>query len=530
MRFDLLLRDGLVVDGTGASARRADVGIVGDRLAVVDDLRGAQVEAAQVIDATGMVVAPGFIDIHTHSDVVLLDEPGGASKILQGVTTEVTGNCSFSPFPVSPQRRDLLGDHLARLGDGTPDLTWTDLSGYADALDSARPALNVAPLVGHGALRIAAMDDPYGVASSDDVERMAALLDEAVEQGAWGMSTGLTHTPSSLGPPDEIVTLTRVLGRRDAMYATHARAVAGGEFDAIVEAIDTVRASGARLEFSHLALNEPANWGRAADALDLFERAVRDGVDAAFDVYPYDASSSSLVQYLPEWVQAGGTEALRRNGDDPAWRSRALADLRRGWFGGIPWLWDRFVLTAVPGRSEIVGCTLEEASVVTAMPPDELVLDLCTTIGSDVQVVLFYRTESDMSAFLAHPLAAVGSDGNALPVDRGDGQPHPRSFGTFPRVLGRYVREQARLDLPQAVARMTSVPADRLGLTDRGRVAAGMVADLVVFDPGTVTDTSTFERPRTVPTGIACTIVAGTVVARDGRPTGARTGRVLLRG
>ena len=314
------------------------------------------------------------------------------------------------------------------------------------------------------------------------------------------------------------------------MYATHAGAVAGGVLAAIREAIGPARASGVRLEYSHLALNEPANWGRSGDALALFETAVADGVDAAFDVYPYDASSSSLVQYLPEWVQAGGTDALRRNGSDAGWRSRALVDLNRGWFGGIPWLWDRFVLSAVPGRSDLVGLTLEQAAARTGTEPDVLVLDLCTTIGSDVQVVLFYRTESDMTAFLAHPLAAVGSDGNALPVDHGSGQPHPRSFGTYPRILGRYVRDQARLTLPQAIARMTSVPADRLGLRDRGRVVPGGVADLVVLEPGTVADTATFERPRSAPTGISCTIVAGVPVSRDGVLTGARPGQVLRRG
>ena len=529
MSVDTIFRGGLVADGVSNELIRADVGVSGERIAFVENLEQRAVEAAVEIDARGKVIAPGFIDIHTHSDVILLREPQGQSKVLQGVTTEVTGNCSFSAFPVATERQALLVDHLARLGDGAPEISWTDLTGYAAALSADPPTLNIAPLVGHSAIRLAAMDQPYGPASDDDVRRMTRLLDDCLTSGAWGMSTGLTHSPSSLAPVAEIHELARVLARRGCLYATHARAVAGGELAAIEEAIETARATGARLEFSHLALNEPANWGRAADALQLFDGAVESGVDVAFDVYPYDASSSSLVQYLPEWVQAGGTAALRDNGSDPNWRRRAVADLAHGWFGGIPWLWDRVLLTSVGERTDLVGRTLEQASEATGTAPEELVLELCTTIGSEVQVVLFYRTEADMKEFLAHPLAAIGSDGNALPVDQGAGQPHPRSFGTFPRILGRYVRAQGLLTLPQAVSRMTSVPAARLGISDRGAIRTGLIADLTMLDPVTITDTSTFQQPRSAPVGVDVTMIAGQVVARDGVLTGLRPGRVILR-
>lgn len=529
MRVDLLIRGGLVADGLGSDLHRADVGIRNGVIAFVQDRGDQPIDADVVIDANSRVVAPGFIDIHTHSDVVLTREPSGASKVLQGVTTEVTGNCSFSPVPVHVPRRALLADHLARLGDGVPDITWQDLSGYAEVIEEMRPAVNVVPLVGHSALRIASMDDPYGPASDEDVRRMKGLLDEALDAGAWGLSTGLTHSPSSLGSASEIHQLVDSIAAHGALYSTHARASAGLEFAAIIEAIETCHVTGARLQFSHLALNDPDNWGRAKDALALFEIASMDGLDVGFDVYPYDASSSSLVQYLPEWVQSGGTQALRRNGADPDWRARALEDMANGWYGGIPWLWDRFLLASVGDRRELEGLTLDQAAEVAGCEPLELVLDLCTTIGSEVMVVLFHRTEADMSAFLAHPLACVGSDGNALPM-HGDGTPHPRSFGTFPRILGRYVRDQSILTLGEAIAKMTSRPARRLGLVDRGAVAPGLAADLVVLDPDTVADTATFERPRSAPIGIRFTIVAGQIVARDGEVTGARPGKVLLRG
>lgn len=528
MSLDLLIRGALVADGRGSELRRADVGVTSGRIALVEDLGDRFIEAAEVIDARSRVIAPGFIDIHTHSDVILASEPAAASKVLQGVTTEVTGNCSFSPVPVDPARRDLLADHLARLGDGIPEITWQDLPGYAAALEGRGLAVNVVPLIGHGALRIAAMQEPYGPADEADAVRMQSLLDESLRAGAWGMSTGLTHSPSSSAPAAEIRALAAVLARHDAMYATHARASAGHEFDAIIEAIDTCTDVGARLQYSHLALNEPINWGRAEQALALFDRAAAAGLDIGFDVYPYDASSSSLVQYLPDWVQAGGTLGLRRHASDPQWRARALRDMQDGWFGGIPWLWDRFVLSAVPGRPELVGHSLEQAAAIAGCEPDVLVLDLCTTIGSEVMVVLFHRMEEDMTCFLAHPLASVGSDGNALPM-AGSGSPHPRSYGTFPRVLGRYVRERPVLSLGEAIAKMTAQPAARLGLTDRGAVEPGLVADLVVVDAGTVADTATFERPRSAPIGVEATIVGGQVVARQGALTGIRPGKVLLR-
>lgn len=528
MTVELVIRGGLVADGLAPDLRRVDVGISNGKIAFVEDLGDRQIDASAVIDASSRIVTPGFIDIHTHSDVVLTRDPSAASKVLQGVTTEVTGNCSFSPIPVDPRRRGLLADHLARLGDGSPDITWRDLPGYVEVIDTMRPALNVLPLVGHSALRIAAMDEPYGHASNEDIGRMKELLEEALDAGAWGLSTGLTHSPSSLGSASEIEHLADAIAAHGALYSTHARAGAGLEFAAILEAIQTCRATGARLQFSHLALNDPCNWGRAQDALGHFETAYTEGLDVGFDVYPYDASSSSLVQYLPEWVQAGGTDALRLNGADPDWRARALRDMADGWYGGIPWLWDRFLLASVGDRRELEGLTLDQAADVAGCAPMELVLDLCTTIGSEVMVVLFHRTEADMSAFLAHPLACVGSDGNALPM-HGDGTPHPRSFGTFPRILGRYVRDQSILTMGEAIAKMTSRPAQRLRLTDRGAVVPGLAADLVVFDPAKVSDTATFQRPRSAPVGIDCTIIAGQVVARDGAVTGARPGKVLLR-
>ncbi len=528
MNADLLLRGATVVDGTGTEPFRADVAVTGDRIVAVGEL--AEVRAARTIDLHGQIVTPGFIDIHTHSDVSLLLDPAGESKVLQGVTTEVTGNCGFSAFPFSPDRLDLHADHLARIGDDPVDLTWHDLDGYAARLAANPPAMNVAPLVGHGTVRVAVMGVDQRRPTDAELAQMQRLVAESLDQGAFGMSTGLTHIPSGYGDTDEVRELVRVVADRDALYATHSRATPGEGFPAIDEAISTCRDVGARLQASHAAINEPAKWGRAADYIALLEAAEKNGLDVSFDVYPYDASSSSLTQYLPAWTQEGGTEGMRDLLSDRSTRERAERELAAGWMNGIPWFWDRVVISrSGPGREDCVGLSIEEAASRAGVDPAAFTLDLCLEHGNSVQVVLFYRTEADMTAFLAHRLSVVGSDGSAVPLDQGGLKPHPRGFGTFPRILGRYVRDQQLLSLSDAVHKMTGAVAARLQLPDRGTIREGAAADLVSFDADTVIDGATFAEPAQPPVGISHVVVNGAVVVDDGVQTSARPGRVLRR-
>lgn len=520
--FDLVIRSVMVIDGTGAPGMSADVGVAAGRVTAIGSIP-ADAPAARVIDGAGRVLTPGFIDIHTHSDLYLIADGLGMSKLVQGVTTEVTGNCSFAPFPIEPRRLDLHVDHLAR-ATGRAPLTWTDLAGYAEALMSAGLGLNVAPLAGHGTLRVAALGVEQRPATSEELARMRRDLTVALEQGAWGMSTGLTHVPSAYGPFEEVVALAEVLARRGALYATHCRDTTG-----INESIEVGRACGVRVEHSHMAINDPARWGEADAELRQFEQARAEGIDIACDVYPYAASSSSLTQHLPPWVQAGGTEAMRERLADPATRDRALADMSRGWFGGIPFLWDRFMVSDTPDGYGVAR-TIEELAAEAGADPYDFTLGLCERYGNDVHVVIFYRVEQDVEAFLAHPLAVVGSDGNAVPLDQPKTRAHPRSFGTFPRVLGRYVRERGTLSLEQAVAKMTGETARRLGLPDRGTVTIGAAADLVLFNPETVGDTAGFGTAPTPPVGIDLVIVNGTVMVEDGVISRERAGLVLLRG
>jgi N-acyl-D-aspartate/D-glutamate deacylase len=526
---DLLIRGGLVVDGSGTPGRTSDVAIADGRIVAI----GTQLDvaAAETLDATRMVVAPGFIDVHTHSDISLLHDPRGESKVRQGVTTEVIGNCGFSAFPIDPSRRDLHGDHLARLGDEPIEPWWSGLAGYATELQRRRPALNVAPLLGHGTLRIASMgvaDRPPSPAELRSMVRDAAA---AFDQGAFGFSSGLTHVPSAYAEPEEIEAIAAVAAGRRRIYATHARTQAGRMNAAIDEAVAVGRRTGARVEFSHLAINEPAEWGKANHVLEVFERAQGEGTSIGFDVYPYDASSSSLTQYLPAWLQDGGTPRMVERIADPDVRARALAELATGWFGGIPWLWDRVIVSrAGPGAESYVGRSVEAIAVAEDRRPEVVALGLCERYGNEAEVVLHYRSEDDMLAFLAHPLAIVGSDGSALPLDQRGDMPHPRHCGTFPRILGRFVRDRPVLALEAAIAKMTAGPADVIGLRDRGLVRRGKAADLVVFDPSTVKDNATYEAPTQAPTGIRHVVINGTVVVRDGEMLGARPGLVLRAG
>lgn len=526
MTPELVVTGGLVIDGTGRPATVADVAIAGGRILWIGD--GAIPPGTPVIDAAGAVVVPGFVDIHTHSDVSLLHDGRAESKILQGVTTEVTGNCSFSPFPIDPARLDLHRDHLARIGDDPITPSWTDLDGYAAELERRGTAINVAPLLGHGTLRVAVLGVDDRPPTPDELERMCALAEAAFDQGAFGFSTGLTHVPSAYGGPEEIHALAQVAHRMGRVYTTHARATAGGAFSAIEEAIEVGRRTGVRVEFSHLAINEPHLWGHAAEVLALFDAARGDGVEIAFDVYPYDASSSSLTQYLPSWVQEGGTDAMRLRLSDPDTRSRALTDLAAGWFGGIPWHWERIVLSRTgPGGEGLIGRSIEAIALEQQRPPAEVMLETCEIYGNEAECVLFYRTEEDMLAFLSHPLGVVGSDGSAIPLDQGDDRPHPRHFGSFPRVFGRYVRERAALTLEEAVAKTSTLPAARIGLHDRGQLVPGWAADLTILDPGSVIDRATYTDPCQAPVGVRTVVVAGVPVVRDGAITGARPGRVL---
>jgi len=531
MMFDTLICNGTLVDGTGAGARQADLGIRNEVIADIGDLGDAT--ADRIVDATGQVVAPGFIDIHTHSDLTLLAEPHGLSKILQGVTTEVTGNCGYSPFPISPARTETLRETLSSVfGDAVP-WTWQDLEGYRQAATEIGLAINIAPLVGHSAVRGMVVGFEDRPATADEIRAMNYQVDQAMAQGAFGFSTGLTLPPSAYGDTAEIIALTEAMARWPGrIYTSHIRCWSGYHITGVQEAVDIGLATGVPVQVAHMAVNDPRHWGEADTVIEVCEDAVKSGHDVTFDVYPYDASSSGFSQCMPTWAQSGGPAALLSRIRTPATRRQIRDDmLEEGLFRGWPWLWDRLLVstTHTEAAKPYEGLTIQEAAHEMNLEPVDAALTLMELDDARLTIIFFYRTEEDMCAFLTHPLGMMGSDGLALtPGTRvGAGRPHPRSYGAHARVLGRYVREQSILTLEEAVYKMSGQVADRLLLRDRGRLQPGYKADIAVFDPETVADRATFEDPHQFAAGVSHVFVNGALAVNNGAYVGSRTGQVL---
>lgn len=527
--FDLIIHNGRLHVEREPFLESGAIGIRDDRIEFVGKLP-SNAQAETMIDAGGNLICPGFIDIHTHSDLSALACPECESKVFQGVTTEVVGNCSFSAFPINPAFEPDHINLLKMIGRVDVPLRWKDLNGYADFVAQSAPAINVAPLVGHGTLRIAAGIGADPTPSRERTARMLQLLNECFEQGAFGFTTGLTYIPSMLAEPDEIAKLLKATRAHDRLYATHARS--GGphtEMESFEEAAAATRDTQVRLQFSHLALNQPSNWGKAADMLERFHQLKSEGFDVAFDVYPYAASSSALVQHMPGWVQEGGLEAMRKRLAVSALRARVIEDLKIGWWNGIEgsWQWDRFVISAAPGAPELIGRSIAELAAEDNVSGEEFTVRLCEEFGNEVHIVLHYRQEDDVISFLKDELASIGSDGLAMPAINDGSRVHPRSYGSFPRVLDRFVRNLGALPLEDAIRKMTSAPADRLRLRDRGRLVPGHFADVVVIDTEHVTDRATFVNPFLLAEGVETVVVNGKVVVQNRRPTGIRAGRLL---
>ena len=529
---DLVLRGGSVLDGSGGPARTLDIVIRDGRIHELRD-RPGDAASGRVIELDGLTLAPGFIDMHSHADFALPSFPGAMNSISQGVTTEVVGNCGYSPAPVADdpgRRRDQISAN-AGLG---PDLAWDwqTFPEFLDRLDEARPSVNVAALVGHGQVRLAVVGSEDRPATPAELDGMRALIGEAVAGGAIGMSSGLVYPPGSYAGTDELVHVAEPLRRRRGIYASHIRSEGDGLAAALREAIDIGRRLETTVEVSHLKAAGQHNHGRAAEALAILDAARASGQRVGNDAYPYTAGSTLLTQLLPPWVQDGGVPRLVERLREPEVRARLHREVLTGLPGWMSYAvasggWHAIRIAAVtaPRLRHLEGRTIAESAGQAGVDPLDHVFDtLIADDGATVMIVTLMG-DADVEQVLAHPATTIGSD--QLGVLSPTARVHPRTYGTFARVLGWAVRERGLLTLPDAIHRMTALPAETLGLRDRGRVAPGLVADLVAFDAARVTDTATYEQPTTLATGIELVLLGGVPAVDGGEVVDARLGRVL---
>jgi len=523
-RYDLVLENARVVDGTGAPWFRADVGVRGDRIAAVGDLHGAP--AGQRIDVHDHVVAPGFIDLLGQSELTLLVDPRGESKIRQGVTSELTGE-GVSVAPMTPalaaEARDWLTLH--HLG-----VDWTDLSGYWRRFRAARPAMNLGTTVGAAQVRAAVMGLGEGAPTPDQLLRMQVEVRKAMRQGAFGLSSALIYPPGSYARTEELVALAQAAAPWGGSYFTHIRDEGDDVLGALEEAITIGRRARIPVEIWHLKVAGRRNWGRMGEVVRRIEAARAEGVDIAANVYPYLAGANNLTADLPGWAMAGGTEAMLERLRNPDQRSLIEVEIASGWPDAD--MAERITVAAtfLPEAKAAEGKTVAQLARERHLTPAAAVVDLALADRGTTQVLRFWADEPDLRLALRQRWTAIGIDANSDAVDgplAQDGN-HPRAFGSMPRVLGTYAREAQLFPLEEAVRKMTSLPAARLGLGDRGLVRPGMAADLVVFDPATVSGTATYAHPKQYPVGIELVVVNGQVVLQDGIRTDARPGRPLL--
>lgn len=539
--MDLVIRDVRVVDGTGQDSYRADVGVTDGRIAEIrrhGPGAGAPLSGARVLDADGLALAPGFIDMHAHSDLALLRDPDHSAKAAQGVTLEVIGQDGLSYAPVDDTtlaevRRAITGWNGGGPGDTSVDFDWRSVGEYLDRLDHGFDgrgiAVNAAYLVPQGTVRMYAVGQDDRPATPAELDRMRQLVAESLEQGAVGMSSGLTYTPGMYADDAELTELCRVVARYDGYYCPHHRSYGAGALRAYEEMVDLSRTAGCALHLAHATMNFGVNKGKAPDLIALLDKALDAGADISLDTYPYTPGCTTLVAMLPSWASAGGQDAILERLRDASTAEKIrhhMEEIGADGCHGVPIDWDTIEISGVadPALTAHVGRTIAETARLRGesgwLTARKLLID--DRLGSTI--LQHVGHEENVREIMRHRVHTGGSDG----ILQG-AKPHPRAYGTFPQYLGRYVRELGVLSLEECVAHLTSRPAARLRLTDRGLVREGYRADLVLFDPETVAAGSTFAAPRTLPVGVPHVLIDGRFVIEDGRRTDVLAGRSVRR-
>jgi N-acyl-D-amino-acid deacylase len=527
-RFDLLIRGATVYDGTGRPGFPADIGIVGGRIRTLGPV--ADGAAKRTIDAGGLAAAPGFIDVHEHTDIDLLVNYRAESMIRQGVTTVVGGNCGESAFPLSDEmmvrrRKSLREDYGL-------ELSWQEAGGFFRRLEEQGIAINYASLVGLGTVRAIVVGHENRRATPAELERMDKLVQEALSAGAVGVSTGLEYTPGSFADEAELIALCRTAAEMGGLYATHMRDEEEFVLEAVDEAIRIARGAGAKLQVSHLKIGYARNWPKFDDLVRRVEAAAASGVDIFCDRYPYTAWSTGLTSFFPLWAREGTTKDFLARLENPALEARLRSEVgeKEELMGG----WDKVIISSVTTEKNkpAEGRDVQTLSKGAGKDAFAYLRDLLLEEEGEVSQITFAMSEDHLKRLLAHPLVGVASDGSAVAPygPLAEGNPHPRLYGTFPRALGKYVREEKVTTLEEMIRKMTSVPAARFGFAGRGTMAPGQWADVVLFDPERISDRATWQDPEQYPVGIDYVVVNGQVVVERGEHNGGRPGRVLRLG
>ncbi len=524
--LDLLIKGGTVIDGTGNPRIVTDVGVSGDRIVAVENL--SEANASKTIDASGLIVAPGFIDIHSHADYTLLASPTADSKIHQGVTLEVVGNCGVSAAPISDERRtEAIAN--AVLGGAGLDWEWDTVESFLGRLRQTGTSVNVAALVGHGAIRTLVMGSTDTQPTGAQLEKMEGEMDRAMQSGAFGLSTGLIYPPNVYAGTNEIVALAKRAALAGGIYTSHIRGEGDTLLEAIDEAIEVGLRAGLPVEISHLKAQGMHNWHKMPKAIERIETARAAGLDVTADMYPYTASNTTLTALLPAWAHAGGRHAMLERLQDGRARQKIREALSLSAYPDLPSYWDRIFISSCDKRPDTEGRNLRELAAERNVAPEDVVMDLLVEVAGDASMIEFMMSDENVELGLRYPHVMIGSDGEGRAAEGilSQGKPHPRNYGTFARVLGHYSRDKKLFPLEIAVQKMTGLPATKLRLRERGLLKSGYFADITIFNADEVADRSTFTDPHQYAGGIHAVIVNGETVIWKGKHNGARPGRVI---
>jgi N-acyl-D-amino-acid deacylase len=538
LMLDILFRGAKIVDGAGGPWYRGDVGVLDGRIVAVTGRKFSEESAHEVVDAGGRVLSPGFIDIHTHSDGAIFRDPVMLSKLAQGVTTQVGGQCGVSLAPVNEKYLPSLKSYLGFILAGT-NLSWNWRT-FDDWLKEAAElplALNLAACVGHGTVRVAVMGFEDRKATEREIEQMKGHVSEAMSAGCFGMTSGLIYPPGVYTPKEELWELASVLAETGGLYLTHMRNESGGLLDSVAETIELGRRTGVPVQISHHKALGRDNWGLVKRSIAMVDEARSEGIDVTIDQYPYDYCSTSIRACLPPWAQADGVEAIGKRLADPAARAKIAREIEASLDLAKPCDWESMMRHSGGAKGTLVvycpktpqweGKTLDEIASIMNVNPVEAAFDIIAKNDGNDLACYAAIGEDDIETVLTHPVTMVGSD--SIPAAEG-AKAHPRSFGTHPRILARYAREKGVLSLETAVRKMTGMPAARLGLQRKGLIHEGMDADLLVFDPETIRDEATYENPTRLASGIDSVYVAGRKTMEKGVYTGTAAGKVLRKG